>query len=351
MNTDLLNFIQQTFSSIPNLVVVILLSLVIVANGLSDAPNTIATCVSTKAISPKKAIIMSAIFNFLGIFIMSFISIQVAQTVFNLVEFSSTGKDALITLVGALLSILLWVKIMNKFELPVSESHALIASLSGAAIAYSNSFRSINTNELSKVFIGILISIVLGAIVGYTLCKIVESIFIHFDRRHTIKGFRYAQISGGAMMSFMHGAQSGQKFIGIFLLGFMLMGTGNETTITKIPIWLMIYCSVLMAIGVVVGGYKVIRTVGMKLSNLELYQGAVADISAGSVLLLSSLFGFPISTSHTKSMSIVGVSACRRITSINWNVIKNILLSGFITFPCCGLFAYILTKVLLLIGG
>ena len=118
MNTDLLNFIQQTFSSIPNLLVVLLLSLVIVANGLSDAPNTIATCVSTKAISPKKAIIMSAIFNFLGIFIMSFISIQVAQTVFNLVEFSSTGKDALITLVGALLSILLWVKIMNKFAVP-----------------------------------------------------------------------------------------------------------------------------------------------------------------------------------------------------------------------------------------
>ena len=350
MNLNFLNFLSYVFSSFHNILVVVLLSFVIVANGLSDAPNTIATCVSTRAISPKKAIIMSTIFTFLGIFIMSFISIEVVHTVFNLADFASSENNALLTLIGALISILLWVKIMNKYELPVSESHALIASLSGAAIAYSNSFSSLNVDELLKVFLGIVLSILLGVVVSFVLCKIVEFIFSNFDRRHTIKGFKCAQIFGGALMSFMHGAQSGQKFIGIFLLGFMLMGAGNELMISSIPVWLMIYCSFLMSIGILIGGYKVIKTVGMKLSCLELYQGAVADISAGSVLLLSTLFGFPISTSHTKSMSIVGVSACRRVSSINWNIIKNILLSGLVTFPFCGLFAYVLTKILLIIG-
>ena len=149
-------------------------------------------------------------------------------------------------------------------------------------------------------------------------------------------------------MSFMHGAQSGQKFIGIFLLGLMLMNNKIEK-IETIPLWLMIYCSILITIGIIIGGKKVIKTVGMRLSNLELYQGAVTDISASLCLLLSTILGFPISTSHTKSMSIVGVSACRRLSSINWNVIKNILLAGLITFPCCGLFAFILTKILLII--
>ncbi len=348
MNFSFIDFITQMFSSLPNFIVFLLLSLGMLVNGLSDAPNTIATCVSTKAISPKKAIIIGVIFNFLGIFVMSLINIEVAETIFRLVKIEEVGKESIIVLVGTLISIISWIRITSYFGIPVTESHALIASLMGASVAYTNTIQSVNGVELSKVFLGIGLSIVLGFITGFCLSKAFEMILKHFNRIHTEQPLKIAQIAGGASMSFMHGAQAGQKFIGVFILGWMLIQGKIESQFT-IPVWLMAYCSFLIGIGILIGGHKIIKTVGMKLSNLELYQGVVVDFASSFCLLLASIFGLPISTSHTKSMTIIGTSASRRKSSINWNIIKNIIIAGIITFPCCGLFAYIITKVLLII--
>lgn len=317
-------------------------------NGFSDAPNAIATCVSTRAISPKKSLIMAAVFNFIGILVMSMVNASVVYTIFNLVKFSGDSSKSLITLIAALISIIAWTIITSRKAIPTSESHALIAALTGSSVALTNNFSSVNGSEWIKVLLGMVISIVVGFIVGYLICKIIEGIFKNIDRRKTLKGFKYAQIFGGASMSFMHGAQAGQKFIGVFILGIMLVSGQSGSVSFSIPIWLMIYCSLLMTIGTSIGGYKIIKTVGTKMSNLELYQGAIVDISTAGCLLFASIFGIPMSTSHTKSLVITGVGACRRLSNINWRVVKNILLAGVITFPCCGVFTYIITKLLLI---
>lgn len=165
MNLDFMNFISQTFSSISFFILVILLSGVIFVNGFSDAPNAIATCVSTRAISPKKALFMSGIFTFLGILIMSYINASVAHTIFNLADFGTETKPAIIALSAALISIISWATLAGKIGVPTSESHALIAALTGAAIALSNTFSVVNGKEWIKVFLGIGVSIILGAFV------------------------------------------------------------------------------------------------------------------------------------------------------------------------------------------
>jgi PiT family inorganic phosphate transporter len=348
MIVSLGEFITQVFSNYSLLIIVVLLSFVIFANGFADAPNAIATCVSTRAISPKKALIMAAIFNFLGIAFMSMVNAGVAKTIFNIANFGSDSKIALLALSAALISIITWAFSAGRLGIPTSESHALIAAITGSSVALFNNFSNVNGKEWTKVLLGIVISIVLGFIVGLIITKIIELIFKNVDRRNTLKGFKYAQIFGGAFLAFMHGAQAGLKFIGVFILGIMIYN-GNTTLDFNIPLWLMIYCALLMTIGTSIGGYKIIKTIGSKMSKLELYQGTATDIATSLCLLMSSIFGIPVSTSHTKSLAITGVVASRRISSINFNTIKNILLAGIITFPCCGLLAFLLTKVLLFI--
>lgn len=348
MNLDFMNFISQTFSSISFFILVVLLSGVIFVNGFSDAPNAIATCVSTRAISPKKALFMSGIFTFLGILIMSYINASVAHTIFNLANFGTETAPAIVALSAALISIIAWATFAGKIGIPTSESHALIAALTGAAVALSGTFSVVNGKEWVKVFLGIGVSIILGFIVGFIMAKITEAIFKYFDRRRTMPGFKITQIIGGAAMSFMHGAQAGQKFIGVFILGILFANGVHGNTDFTIPVWLMVYCAALMTIGTSIGGYKIIKTVGTKMTKLELYQGAVVDVATSACLLFASTFGIPISTAHTKSLAITGVSACRRLSSINWNVIKKILLAGIVTFPCCGLVSFVITKIFLI---
>lgn len=342
-------FINEVFSNIGFLVMIILLSVVTFLNGFSDAPNAIATCVSTRTIPPKKAMIMAAIFNFLGILFMSCVNASVARTIFHVVDFGTNSTFALIALSCALVSIVGWTFLAGRLGIPTSESHALIAAITGAGVALSGGFSVVSGHEWMKVISGIVLSIFMGFIVGFCFAKVIKKIFSNFDRRHTKKGFRVAQIFGGAFMAFMHGAQAGLKFIGVFVLGIFLYNKIDISTEFTIPFWLILYSSILMSLGTNIGGYRIIKTVGMKMSNLELYQGAICDIATGGCLLFSSLFGIPVSTSHTKSLVIMGVSASRRLSSINWNVVRNIVLAGVITFPCCGLVSFLLTKLLLLI--
>ena len=146
-------------------------------------------------------------------------------------------------------------------------------------------------------------------------------------------------------MAFMHGAQDGQKFMGVFLLGVSLAnGVGNATTFA-IPLWLMLLCSLLMTLGTSIGGYKIIKTVGMKMAKLEPYQGAAADLSSAACLMISSVAGVPVSTTHTKTTAIMGVGASKRISNVNWGLEKDMVLAWVLTFPGCGLLGYIATQV------
>ena len=349
MTISFFDFLGQIVSNSILLVTTILVLAVILVNGWTDAPNAIATCVSTRSMSASRAIFMAAIFNFLGVFVMTGVNASVADTIYKIADFSGNTHDALVALCAAMVAIVVWATVASYFGIPTSESHALIAGISGAAIALHGSFSGINGSEWIKVIYGLALSTFLGFFMGFIIVKLVESIFKWFDKRKTAIFFGGAQIASGAAMAFMHGAQDGQKFMGVFMIG-VLLSNGQDTTVSaKLPIWLMILCSLVMGLGTSIGGYRIIKAVGMDMCKLEKYQGFAADSAAASCLLLSSLTGIPVSTTHTKTTSIMGVGAAKGLSRVNWSVVKDMILTWVLTFPGCGIIAYLMTKLFIVI--
>jgi len=345
MTVSLIDFLSQLISN-PVLALTVALTLgVVLVNGWTDAPNAIATCVSTKSISPRAAILMAAVFNFLGVLVMTMVNASVAATIYNMVDFGGNSGDALVALCAALFAIVTWATAAWWFGIPTSESHALIAGISGAAIALHGGLTGINGSEWIKVIYGLGLSTLLGFALGWITVKTVELICKRMDRRKTQTFFKGGQIAGGAAMAFMHGAQDGQKFMGVFMLGIFLVNGQTDVNSFQIPIWLMILCSAVMALGTSIGGYRIIKAVGMDMVKLETYQGFSADLAGAGCLLLSSVTGIPVSTTHTKTVAIMGVGAARRISSVNWNVVKEMLLTWVLTFPGCGLIGFFMAKL------
>lgn len=345
---SLFSFIEQMMGN-PMLMVSTILTLgVILVNGWTDAPNAIATCVSTRAIEVRKAIIMAAIFNFLGVLVMTSLNASVAFSIYNMVDFGGDSRLALIALCAAMAAIVIWATAAWYFGIPTSESHALIAGISGAAIAIQNDLSGINGEEWIKVLYGIVLSTLLGFALGFVSAKITVFCFRNQNRLKSERFFSGAQVAGGAAMAFMHGAQDGQKFMAIFLLGAAMANGQGSTTSFQVPIWLMILCSAVMGLGTSIGGYRIIKSVGMDMVKLKPYQGFAADFSATLCLLLSSVTGIPVSTTHTKTTAIMGVGAARRMSNVNWSVVKELVMTWVFTFPGCGLLGFCMAKLFLM---
>lgn len=343
----MLDYVNQMIHN-PMLFVATILTLgVILVNGWTDAPNAIATCVSTRAIGVKKAIMMAAVFNFLGVLVMTAVNASVAMTIYNIADFGGDARLSLIALSAAMSAIVIWATAAWYFGIPTSESHALIAGVSGAAVAIHNSFRGINGDEWAKVLVGILLSTALGFLTGVLTSKLTVLVFRNRNRLKSQQFFSKAQVAGGAAMAFMHGAQDGQKFMAIFLLGAAFANGQAETTSFTVPLWLMILCSLVMGLGTSIGGYRIIKSVGMDMVKLKPYQGFASDVAASLCLLFSSLTGIPVSTTHTKTTAIMGVVAARRVKNINLSVVKDLVLTWICTFPGCGVLGYIIAKIFL----
>ena len=334
----------------PLLMVAVFLTLgVILVNGWTDAPNAIATCVVTRCMSARAAIIMAAVFNFLGVYVMTMLSPKVAQTITKMVDFGTDPDKAIIALSAAMFAIVTWATAAFVFGIPTSESHALIAGLSGSAIALNGSLAGVNGGEWVKVLYGIVISVTLGFGLGWLVCKLVTAVFRNVERRKTEPVFKYAQIAGAAYSAFMHGAQDGQKFMGIIIL-CLFMSQGKEIPANMEPAtWIMVLCAVIMGLGTAIGGKKIIKSVGMDMVNLEKYQGFSADLAASSSLLLCSLLSLPVSTTHAKTTAIMGVGAVKNVKAINFGVVKEMVLTWILTFPGCGLLSFVVTKLFLMI--
>lgn len=346
---NMIEFINQMINNPMLLVSSILILGVILVNGWTDAPNAIATCVSTRAISVRKAIIMAAIFNFLGVLIMTSVNASVAFTIYNMVDFGGDSHLALIALCAAMAAIVIWATAAWYFGIPTSESHALIAGISGAAVAIQNSFAGINGSEWIKVLYGIVLSTILGFVLGFISSKIIVLLFSNQNRLKSERFFSGAQIAGGAAMAFMHGAQDGQKFMAIFLLGAAMANGQSDASNFVVPLWLMVLCSAVMGLGTSIGGYRIIKSVGMDMVKLKPYQGFAADFAATICLLLSSVTGIPVSTTHTKTTAIMGVGAARRMSNVNWSVVKELVMTWVFTFPGCGLLGFGMAKLFLMI--
>ncbi|NSW91934.1 MAG: inorganic phosphate transporter [Firmicutes bacterium] len=326
--------------------VFILVGASIFVNGWTDAPNAIATVVSTRVLRPRISVVLASIMNFLGVWLMG---TAVANTIGSIIRLSP-GNEALVTLGAAQLSIVIWSVTAWRFGIPTSESHALIAGLTGAGIA-SVGIGQVSGEAWTKVLQGLLISSVIGLMAGFAVAKAVVFLFRNTSRAKSNIFFSYAQVISAAAMAFSHGAQDGQKFMGVLAAALIYSGFTSNTINNgiTIPVWVMFLCSIIMSAGTSIGGYRIIKKMGMDMVKLEKYQGFAADAAASICLLISTVFGLPASTTHTKNAAIMGVGLAKRFSSVNWLVVKDMVAAWILTFPICGLIAYMVAKLFLLI--
>ncbi|NGM17856.1 inorganic phosphate transporter [Xiamenia xianingshaonis] len=347
MTIEWATFVSELMTN-PVLIVVTVLNIgVIIVNGATDAPNAIATVVSTRAMKPKAAIMMAAVCNFVGLFVVSLFTAAVAATIFNMVDFGGNSEQALIALMAAMVAIIVWGSVAWYFGIPTSQSHSLIAGLTGAAIALQGSFDAINWNEWVKVIYGILLSTLLGFFLGWLNAKVIGRLFQQADRRKAAAGFRWMQVISGAGVAFMHGAQDGQKFMSIFVLAITLAAGMEQTGAMVLPVWLMLLCALNMGVGTAVGGERIIKSVGMDMVKLEPFQGFAASLSTFVSLMLATFAGLPVSTTHTNTTAIMGVGAAKRKSAVKWGIAIDMVKTWVLTFPGCGLLGFVCARLFL----
>lgn len=329
-----MNLIDIIFNNNFSFIAFLLISIIIIVNGWTDAPNAITSSISTNTLSIKKAILISVIFNFFGIIIMSLISSELIETVSNLVVFPSNNKNSLIALCSGMISVIIWSLSACYFGIPTSESHALLSGITGAAICINNGFNAVNINEWMNVFYGIIFTTIFGIIISYTLNKFIKI---------KIKNIRKTQITLTAALSFMHGAQDGLKFIGVFVILVNLL-KGSE--VVNIPFGLILYCSLLMGLGTLFGGKKIIHKTGNMLMPLKKEEGIIVDFVSSILIFLSTLSGLPVSTTHVRTLAVIGIGINSQ-EKINIKIIKELVFAWIMTFPCCTLIGYIITDIII----
>lgn len=295
-------------------------------NGWTDAPNAIATTVSTRSLSPRAAVVMAAVFNLVGVFA----GTEVAKTIGK--GIIDPAAVNLLTVGAAMIGIVIWSTIAARAGIPTSESHALVAGLAGAGLATSGP-GALVLSGWSKVGMGLLFSTFLGFGAAFVVMILVYRIFRRYAPGEVKTLLRYLQILSSAFMAFSHGSNDGQKFMGVFTLALVL---GGILPTFEIPVWVILLCAMTMALGTMSGGWKIIRTMGGKVTKLETHQGFAAEIAAASTIEIATRFGIPLSTTHTISTAIVGVGAARRFSAVRWGVTAEIVSAWILTFPVCG---------------
>lgn len=299
-------------------------------NGWTDAPNAIATVVGTRSLSPRQAIALATVFNLLGVFSGTAVAATIGKGIID-----AEAVD-LTTLAGAMAGIILWSTLAARWGLPTSESHALVAGLAGGGLAAAGPGVLVWAGW-QKVLLGLVFSTFLG----FGAAFLVMALVYRLSRRSVpdqVRGrYRVLQILSSAFMAFSHGSNDGQKFMGAFTLALVIGGALPEFVI---PTWVIFLCAGVMALGTSVGGWKIMKTLGMRLTHLKTHQGFAAEMAAASTIELASRLGIPLSTTHTISTSIMGVGAVRGLNAVRWGVTARIVGAWLLTFPICGAVAY-----------
>ena len=330
-------------------VILILVIGVTAVSGATDAPNAIATVVSTRCLTPNAAIALAAVFNFVGLVGMTFISTAVAKTMFGMVDFSGDTNAALLALVAAMIGAIAWGIVCWIFGIPCSKSHSLIAGITGGAIAL-NGWAGVIPAEWAKVIYGMVFSLVAGFILGWVFTKAIEALFRSVNRIYANRLFIIIQDLCAIALSFLHGAQDGQKFMSIFMLAIMMTaGMGMDLSGVAMPMWLMIFCAFNMGLGTAVGGERIIKSVGMDMVKLEAFQGFAASLSTFVSLMLATFGGLPVSTTHTNTTAIMGVGAAKNPKSVKWSIAIDMVKTWVLTFPGCGILGFACAKLFLMI--
>lgn len=305
-------------------------------NGWTDAPNAIATVVSTRVLTPPLAVVMATVLNVVGTFAGTAVAATIGKGIVR-AEFIDE-----ITIAAAMLAIVTWSTLAWFRGLPTSESHALVAALSGAGMATAGP-QVLLWDGWRKVIIGLGFSTVLGFLGGFVLTLGVSWAFRKTPLALARRVFGRVQILSAAFMAFSHGSNDGQKFIGVFTLALVLGGVLPEF---RIPIWVILLCAITMGVGTALGGWRIVHTMGLRLTKLEPYQGFCAETAAATAIEAASRLGIPVSTTHTINTAIMGVGATRRLSAVRWGVGLEIVTAWVLTFPVCALVAGIAALLL-----
>ena len=343
--------------------VAILINLgVVFINGWTDGPNAIATAVTTRAITPKKAVIMCAILNAVGVIVIGTLSHflskimggDVSQTIANLINWGNSSVDQILCAIACgLLAIIAVSLICTFFGFPSSQTNCLIGGITGAGLSLIilGNKASIGINPWIKVLVGFGGSLILGFLLGYGFTKLIQLLFRKVSKGRSTRFFNVGQVVSSGLMSFMHGVQDGAKFLGIsILIGAILKsGSGSNYSEELLALsgtwWLYIPVAVFLFIGTCMGGYKIIKTMGKGMASLKKYQAFATDIAASVGLLLATIFGLPVSTGTVKSTAIMGGGAAKSFRRVKWPVAGKMVMWGAIAFPFSAALGFILTMI------
>jgi len=304
-------------------------------NGFTDAPNAIATVVATRVLRPYHAVVLAAILNIVG----ALCGLAVAKTIGTGIV--QTDAINLTTVGAAMTGIVVWSVLAWVYGLPTSETHALVSGLAGAALANAGP-EVLLAEGWRKVLIGLGFSTFLGFGGGLGLMILLYWVCRRLTPRTVKAVFGRLQILSAGFMAFGHGTNDGQKFIGVFTLSLVLGGILPEF---EVPVWVILTCAGTMGVGTAVGGWRIIRTMGMRLTKLEPVHGFAAETGAACAIQLASAFGIPVSTTHAINTSIMGVGATRRLSAVKWGVGKEIVTAWILTFPVCGAIAWVIAQI------
>lgn len=310
-------------------------------NGFHDTANAVATAVSTRALTPRTAIILASVMNFIGALTFT----GVASTITKDIVDPFKLENGLVVVLAAIMAAIIWNLVTWFFGIPSSSSHALIGSIAGAAIASQGTFAVLHYQGFTKIIIVLLLSPVIAFCVGFIMYSIVKVVFKNANLTKANRNFRFFQIFTASLQSFSHGTNDAQKSMGIITLALIVANIQTGTS-TEPQLWVKIACATAMGLGTAVGGWKIIKTVGGNIMKIRPANGAAADLSSALTIFVASSLHFPLSTTHVVSSSILGVGSSNRIKGVKWNTAQRMIVTWVITLPISALLAALIYFVI-----
>ncbi|MFD3219542.1 anion permease [Staphylococcus saprophyticus] len=310
-------------------------------NGFHDTANAVATAVSTRALTPRTAILLASVMNFIGALTFT----GVAGTITKDIVDPFKLENGLIVVLAAIIAAILWNLITWYYGIPSSSSHALIGSIAGAAIASQGSFAVLHYEGFTKIIVVLLVSPIIAFCVGFIMYSIVKVVFKNANLTKSNRNFRFFQIFTASLQSFSHGTNDAQKSMGIITLALIVANIQTGTSVEP-QLWVKVACATAMGLGTAVGGWKIIKTVGGNIMKIRPANGAAADLSSALTIFVASSLHFPLSTTHVVSSSILGVGSSNRIKGVKWNTAQRMIITWVITLPISALVAAIIYYII-----
>jgi PiT family inorganic phosphate transporter len=309
-------------------------------NGFHDTANAIATSVSTRALRPEHAILMSATANFVG----ALTGTAVATTISSGLARTPSGSAGQTIVAAALIGATVWNLITWRLGIPSSSSHALIGGLLGAVVVSIGTSAIIVDGVVSKVLLPLIGSPIVGIVGGFLLMVVILNVFRRANPHRINERFRRLQVVSAAFMAFSHGSNDAQKTMGIMTLA--LIAAGVLPPNSTIPLWVIVLAATAMSLGTAAGGWRIIRTMGQRVVKLDPVHGFAAETTAATIILGASQFGIPVSTTHVISTAIMGVGSSDRFSAVRWGVAGDIVTAWILTLPASGAVAWLAWEIL-----